>query len=173
MSPNRIRNFAPTSENISIANSTSKLPSNAYQQPRASSPVKSPGKSPSKTQLSKPAPYRDALGRKPILERIESGLTVDIGPDLRMVTGKEPPKFVNRAGASPKRANTKMGSYNAAANTSTRGANNRAGAKSAGKPTFKRTNTTPYEVSLHSNFGVSLGNKMFKNEVFEKRIHDV
>ena len=38
---------------------------------------------------------------------------------------------------------------------------------------MKRTNTTPVEVSLHTNFGVSLGNKMFKNEVFEKRIHDV
>lgn len=38
---------------------------------------------------------------------------------------------------------------------------------------MKRTNTTPIEVRLHTNFGVSLGNKMFKNEVFEKRIHDV
>ena len=36
---------------------------------------------------------------------------------------------------------------------------------------MKRANTD--HVTLHTDFGVSLGNKLFKNEIFEKRINDV
>jgi len=103
---------------------------------------------------------RQVLGTKPILERIESGLTVNIGNDLRVITGKEPPKVVNRAnGSSP----THRPSHKAPPQKANGRAGDRNGAKSAGKPTMKRTNTTPIEVNLHSSFGIQLGNKLFKN----------
>lgn len=87
-----------------------------------------------------------------------------------MVTGKEPPKAVHRFNAA---SPTKAGRQAASPHKTTGKAASRAGAKSAGKPTMKRTNTTPIEVSFSSNFGIALGNKLFKNEVFEKRITDV
>ena len=47
---------------------------------------------------------RSAQKPDPVMERIESGLTVDIAQDLYDTTGKPPPNVVYRAsvGASPK-----------------------------------------------------------------------
>ena len=123
---------------------------------RAKSPLKS---SPRKVTESTRTGWYE---KKPILERIESGLTVSIGPDLRMMTGKEPPKYVNRAnGASPKRVPTAKGGA--------AGKGARAGAKSAGKPGLRRAATNPTEVvHLQGSVGIALGNKYFKNAAFER-----
>ena len=50
---------------------------------------------------------------KPVLEWVESGLTVNIGKDLKLVTGKDAPKIVNRAGASPNRASPNRANHKA------------------------------------------------------------
>ena len=103
------------------------------------------------------------------MEHIESGLTIDMTADLKLLTGKNPPKQVNRANnGSPMRMRPDH-----KAPVGKPGTRGKPGTKSAAKPTFGRTNTTPMDLRVHSEFGIMLGEKLFKNERFEKQITDV
>ena len=92
------------------------------------------------------------------MEMIDNSLTVKIERDLHLETGKAPPKTVHRAfhnqSKSPTRADPKP---------------RYSGAKSAAK----LAKPSPIDVRLRSEFNVSLGNKYFKNEKFDRKIADI
>ena len=115
---------------------------------------------------------RQAKKPDPVMERIESGLTVDIARDLYDTTGKPPPNVVYRAsvGASPK---GKAARYAEGIRNSQASSPQRRTAKSAMKHTASYKRQPVENMCLTDQFGISLGQKMFKNEAFESRIRDV
>ena len=105
------------------------------------------------------------------MERIESGLTVDIARDLYDTTGKPPPNVVYRAsvGASPKGKAARQAEGIRNSQTSPQ----RRTAKSAMKQSASYKKKPIENMCLTDQFGISLGQKMFKNEAFESRLRDV
>ena len=84
---------------------------------------------------------------------------------MEETTGKKAPKFVNRLGSdvhsSPVAAKNQR-PYTAGGTS-----------KSAGKYQFSAKQKTPLDVRLHDQFGIDLGNKLFRNDRFEQKIADV
>jgi len=74
------------------------------------------------------------------MQMIDNSLTVNIEQDMYERTGKAPPKHVNRAGSSPKRAST-AGKQRPAATSYTK--------SSVGKPEFRQRMKDPIDFRLH------------------------
>ena len=98
---------------------------------------------------------------------INNSLTVKIEDDLFQTTGKRAPNVANRFGVS---GNSSPGKNRSP--TATKKPTNSLRNSYQPKTASKRFQD-PIDLRLHSEFGISLGNKLFKNEKFDRKIQDV
>ena len=99
------------------------------------------------------------------MQMIDNSLTVNIEEDMQQRANISPPKQVTRLGTSTgfkpgaSRGSSPLGKQES---------------KSASKiPTYKSQKSNPVNMRLHTEFGIDMGGRLFRNEEFEKRIAEV
>lgn len=139
----------PSSDLLDLDVQTSETPAALQKQNSIERRTRAERLSASKTQDGK---------AKPPMEMIDNSLTIDIESDMLARTGKVP-AYVNRPFTSSGHAKITPVKETSAKSRP---------AKSAAKAT-----SSSIEMKLKTDFGITLGNKLFRNEEFERKIAEV